>query len=629
MTEAKRPALANAASRIFFLLSATLAVLLVPDLLRFGRPFWAVVHSWQAPTLALVFLAAVGFSALGGTHRFWRLLAAGTVLLLAGLGVMTVTRLVPITLPRSAALVSLGLAAAMVLLGEIASTPWQRTASGVLALAIAAAPIALSVANAGVETLPPPRLLITNYEILELKHHGLQVDPADVHRGGALEQVGDEVLAMTGSGALHVLRHDPVTGRIRGERLPIPSPVDFTRFDPSLVLPASVETVRALSVLSRPANEGYQLFVAHHGYSEAGRCVTVQLSRATISADLLRLLDDWEVIFETAPCLPFADSENAENFAGLFSGGQLQWLSERELLLTIGDHGHDMLGRPTPAAQLDDWDYGKVRVIDAETGAMRPFTKGNRNPQGLVVTNTGQIWETEHGPKGGDELNLLVEGNNYGWPYETFGTGYSVFEWPPSAKRPEGAEYTLPHYSWVPSIGVTAVIQMQGNSIPGWQNDLVVVSLSKRLLFHIRLDGDRVVFAERIEIGEEMRDVLEGPDGALWLWTDRGMLMTLSPTPGARAVLALGECTRCHATEPGKQTGAAPSLVGIVNRPVAGDPRYPNYTPALQAVGGVWTPERLDRFLADPREFAPGTAMPFRVESQEARDSILSYLSRL
>src|SRR5262249_55450968 len=144
---------------------------------------------------------------------------------------------------------------------------------------------------------------------------------------------------------------------------------------------------------------------------------------------------DWHTVFESRPCLPLA-VERGGSFAGEQIGGNLEALASGQLLLALGDHQFDGWYKTRELIQDPDADYGKTLLIDPQTGARTIFSVGHRNPEGLVVARDGRIWETEHGPQGGDELNLLVAGGNYGWPYRTFGTDYGSVDWPLSGKEP-------------------------------------------------------------------------------------------------------------------------------------------------------------------------------------------------
>jgi aldose sugar dehydrogenase len=159
------------------------------------------------------------------------------------------------------------------------------------------------------------------------------------------------------------------------------------------------------------------------------------------------------------------------------------------------------------------------------------FTYGNRNPQGLALhPETGKIWEVEHGPKGGDELNILKSGANYGWPLVTYGTNYdgSIIT---NTRHLEGMEDAL--RTWVPSISPCGLCFYTGDHFPGWKGSLFTGALSANALFRIEVDGERYRSEERLIEGRlpYIRDVRQGPDGLLYLVThsDDGGLFRLEP----------------------------------------------------------------------------------------------------
>lgn len=159
------------------------------------------------------------------------------------------------------------------------------------------------------------------------------------------------------------------------------------------------------------------------------------------------------------------------------------------------------------------------------------FTWGNRNPQGLAMHPvTGRIWEVEHGPKGGDELNVLKAGANYGWPLATHGINYDGSKITDHASLP-GMEDPLRW--WVPSISPCGLTFYTGDKFPGWQGSIFTGALSNRALFRIEVDGERYVGEERLLVDRLpfIRDVRQGPDGFLYLVTqaDDGGLYRLEP----------------------------------------------------------------------------------------------------
>lgn len=159
------------------------------------------------------------------------------------------------------------------------------------------------------------------------------------------------------------------------------------------------------------------------------------------------------------------------------------------------------------------------------------FTWGHRNPQGLALhPETGRLWEVEHGPRGGDELNILTAGANYGWPRATHGIDYNGAVISPNKSLP-GMED--PVRVWVPSISPCGLCFYTGDKFPGWKGSLFTGALSADALFRIELDGERYRSEERLLEGRlpYIRDVRQGPDGFIYLVThsDDGGLCRLEP----------------------------------------------------------------------------------------------------
>ena len=197
------------------------------------------------------------------------------------------------------------------------------------------------------------------------------------------------------------------------------------------------------------------------------------------------------------------------------------------LYFAIGDRGQRDL------AQSVEWPNGKIhRLLDdgsvppdnpfaGQEGAVESiWSYGHRNPQGLALHPvSGQLWSAEHGPKGGDELNHIRRGLNYGWPAITYGINYdgTVIS---DATHAEGMEQ--PETWWVPSIAVCGIDFYTGEGFSEWRNDLLVTSLRFNRLHRLRLQGRAVVHEEIVYRGESrVRDVQTGPDGAVYLAVER------------------------------------------------------------------------------------------------------------
>ncbi|HEX8561384.1 MAG TPA: PQQ-dependent sugar dehydrogenase [Flavobacterium sp.] len=156
------------------------------------------------------------------------------------------------------------------------------------------------------------------------------------------------------------------------------------------------------------------------------------------------------------------------------------------------------------------------------------YSYGHRNPQGLAIhPETGDIWENEMGPRGGDELNLIRPGKNYGWPTIGYGIEYSGEKVGGGITQKEGMEQ--PVYYWDPVISSSGMTFYNGNAIPEWKNNLFIGGMSSRHIIRLIIENDRVVGEERLleQEGQRFRDVTQGTDGALYAVTDEGRLYRL------------------------------------------------------------------------------------------------------
>jgi aldose sugar dehydrogenase len=269
------------------------------------------------------------------------------------------------------------------------------------------------------------------------------------------------------------------------------------------------------------------------------------------------------------------------------------------------------------------------------TNAWRQFTKGHRNQEGLTFLRSGQLISTEHGPRGGDELNVITEGSDYGWPNVTLGTEYNTYAWDAGTSPVVGshAGYKAPLFAWVPSIAPTQVIEVT-NFDPRWNGDLLVATLKATSLYRLRLEADRVLYSERIWIGERIRDLAQTSDGTIVLWTDNTQLLFITVDKDQLAInrrtpniignsIINDDCLGCHHFGPTNPSDFAPSLTNLLNRPIASDTF--SYSPALGAKQklGAWTPKLLLEFLSDTDKFASGTTMPaLKIEPADLEDIV-------
>jgi aldose sugar dehydrogenase len=343
----------------------------------------------------------------------------------------------------------------------------------------------------------------------------------------------------------------------------------------------------------------------------------------------------WSSVAETAPCIPISDKKG-KPFAGHQAGGRMLEMAAGQILLTTGDFKHD--GSRLPAiAEGSGVHYGKTLLIDVQTGRIQIHSSGHRNAQGLTRDDAGNIWSTEHGPVGGDELNLIRQGADYGWPRATLGRDCQDCEWQQNGRQ-SGFEQSV--HAWVPSIGISNLIQLH-DFAPAWDGDLVVASLKNESLHRLRLENGNVQFDEPIVIGDRIRDIIQLRDHRIALLTDSGHLIfikrKLEATPSEIALaafspdvkVAVAECKSCHTFDSGRPLASAIRLWGIVGSSRAGTP-YPAYSAALKRVGGQWTEPNLDVFLRDPQAAIPGTSMAYAgVKDDETRKGLIKYLGTL
>ena len=257
------------------------------------------------------------------------------------------------------------------------------------------------------------------------------------------------------------------------------------------------------------------------------------------------------VIYRQTPKVP----------GGLQFGSRLAFRGDKTLLVTLGDRGQDSPEAPTAdQSQSIRTTLGKVVRLQrdgsvpsdnplAGTAGAQPeiWSLGHRNPQGAAIHPvSGDLWVTEHGPQGGDELNHVQAGRNYGWPLRSYGCPYSVdystVTNPVSCRVGGGTHapsFTEPISFWMPkSIAPSGLVFYTGSKFPEWKNNVLMGALNsydtagypeiKRGLWRIVLNGDSVVSRERLTlIDERVRDVRQGPDGWVYLLTDSGQLVRI------------------------------------------------------------------------------------------------------
>ena len=219
-------------------------------------------------------------------------------------------------------------------------------------------------------------------------------------------------------------------------------------------------------------------------------------------------------------------------------GSRLAFGADGMLYASFGDRGErDRAQDPADHAGAiirlrDDGAAPADNPFAAGGGAAEVYSFGHRNPQGLTVHPvTGRLWSHEHGPQGGDEINVIEAGVNYGWPVISHGAEYGSGA--PIGIGTAAPGMAQPVLHWTPSIAPSGMTFYDGDRFPGWRGDLFAGALAGRHLRRVQLDGERVVAQEVLlqrRVGR-VRDVKQGPDGMLWLLEDarRGSIFRLEP----------------------------------------------------------------------------------------------------
>jgi glucose/arabinose dehydrogenase len=243
-------------------------------------------------------------------------------------------------------------------------------------------------------------------------------------------------------------------------------------------------------------------------------------------------VEDVQVIFQMKPSL-----ESDKHF-----GSRIAFAPDGTLFLTLGERS--ILAGRVQAQDLGSHLGKVVRVnedgsipddnpfVGREDALPEIWSYGHRNVQGAAIhPETGALWTIEHGPKGGDELNAPEGGKNYGWPIITYGVEYSGDPVGEGITAKEGMEQPL--YYWDPVIAPSGMLFYTGELFPEWKGSLFIASLGEEHLDRLTLDGERVVGEERLltDLGQRIRDVTQGSDGAIYLVTDEeiGQLLKLVP----------------------------------------------------------------------------------------------------
>jgi len=329
---------------------------------------------------------------------------------------------------------------------------------------------------------------------------------------------------------------------------------------------------------------------------------------------------EWEDIYTSPPL--------SSKYFYSSNGGKMQF-QKNLLYFTVGDQDLIYISNALDdvAAQNPLVPWGKVMVLDLDSLKSKIFSFGHRNQQGLLINSKGIIYASEHGPRGGDELNIIRYLNNYGWPFQSYGTEYDSYK---KLGFINGeSKFTQPIFVFTPAIAPSQLIESI-NFSDEWKNNLILGSLKAMTIFRIVLQSDHVLYIEPIYIGKRIRDLKEVGNSIILLTDDKKFIKLTKSKIDFQKISgdysALNRCAGCHNFGVSKNINAyAPTLSEVWGRTV-GSTNFMGYSKALKSESKKntkWTEDRLIQYLKDPQKTFPGTSMlNLNLEKEQITDIV-------
>jgi glucose/arabinose dehydrogenase len=350
-------------------------------------------------------------------------------------------------------------------------------------------------------------MLPSSANTTELVINKLDIDKAVTSggssRGPALAVMADGTLLFGGGrsgGELLVWNAQNKSMRSLGKLIPANKRLNDSRF--------AITDIAVLSETKRIAN----LLISYPRLGNNNRCVEVAVDQVRYNRQSQRVnkVKTW---FVTKPCVPVSAVQHAS--------GRFAVIDKNSAYVTIGD-----LGFPQINNRARRGDLGSIFRVSANQ-VMR-ISQGHRNAQGILLFNGRDLLAAEHGPRGGDELNLIKPGSDYGWPFVTYGEPYSSGDYVRPEKTGTHVGYVEPLKYWVPSIAPTELVQLPKTGWGEWNGQLALGTLREMSLVLMKVDTDfKVTKTEVIRVGNRIRDLEVGVSGALIATTDEGELLEI------------------------------------------------------------------------------------------------------
>ena len=346
-----------------------------------------------------------------------------------------------------------------------------------------------------------PKISITTINTPNLKVVG-----SNGERGAAIAKLGDSKFLLGGGrngSNLYLYDLSTKSEQLIGQVISPNQRINDSRF--------AITDIAVLASDSKSAS----ILISYPIYNKAGKCVVVRLSAYEVALTEKPTLSKQKDWFTSKPCVPVSAVQHA--------AGRLEVIDKTTAYLTIGDLGFKKIGSKSARGDL-----GSVFKVGASK--VEKISSGHRNQQGIVLIGT-DLYTSEHGPRGGDELNLIKKGIDYGWPTVTYGDRYSFFDYVKPNRPGTHEGFEKPLYYWVPSVAPTELIQLPpvlnwGN----WSEQLVMGTLANQSLIFIQLlDKQRVGAVVSVDVGQRIRDLEVTSTGSILATTDSGQLLLITP----------------------------------------------------------------------------------------------------
>jgi len=364
--------------------------------------------------------------------------------------------------------------------------------------------IALISIGLTIPSLHPAQSAVPGLAVTEVDTPQVKVLAPNGERGAALAVMADGRLLLGGGGnGSSLFIYDPVkkSTTLAGRAIKATERLNDSRF-----------AITDIGILAESATKA-DLLISFPTYNRAKDCVSVHLYRYTLNLASKISLTRGKLWFKSNPCVPVSAVQHA--------AGRLAVIDKRSAYLTIGDLGYSEIDNVNRRGDL-----GSVFKVSATT--REKISTGHRNQQGILLIGK-DLYTSEHGPRGGDELNIIEKGVDYGWPAVTYGEPYSSGDYVRPKETGSHNGYRKPLTYWVPSVAPTELVQLNGSQWGSWAGQIVMGTLREESLIFIELlDAKRVGQKTIHPVNERIRDLEIGAQGEMIATTDSGKLLFIS-----------------------------------------------------------------------------------------------------